>query len=194
MCAGVAAAVVLPGLLASPCARADDTIKRPGDHPNYGVEIEPHGLLDWYLPYNNSNVGIGLGGRFSIPIVENGFVPSINNSVAISFGVDWVHYDGCYFTGNCTVDYLHFPVVMQWNFFVARRWSVFGEPGLAIYHSFYGNCPFTTANGFNCGNPPQQTGVEPAFFLGARYHFGDGAALTMRIGYPTFSIGVSFFP
>ncbi len=191
----VAAALVLcaGALFCEAKARADDTIKRPGDHPSYGVEIEPHGLLDWYVPYAHSDAGIGLGGRFSIPVVQNGFVPTINNSVAISFGVDWIHYDSCYYGGSCSVDYLHFPIVMQWNFFVARRWSVFGEPGLDIYHAFFNDCPFTTVNGFAC-NQPQATGVEPAFFVGGRYHFSDGAALTMRVGFPTFSIGVSFFP
>jgi hypothetical protein len=187
------AVAVLPLILfASAGARADDTIKRPGDHPTYSVEIEPHALLDWYVPYANSDVGFGLGGRFSIPIVQNGFVPTINNSVAISFGVDWVHYGNCYYGGNCNVDYLHFPVVMQWNFFVARRWSVFGEPGIAIYHGFFGGCA-VSVNG-SCFATPTETGVEPALFAGARYHFNDGVSLTMRIGYPTFSIGVSFFP
>jgi hypothetical protein len=190
------AAVLLLTFLASAGARADDTIKRPGDHPTYGVEIEPHGLLDWYVPYANSDAGFGLGGRFSIPIVQNGFVPTINNSVAISFGVDWVHYGNCYYgNGNCSVDYLHFPIVMQWNFFVARRWSVFGEPGLAIYHGFFSQCPVTVANNqpVFC-NTPTETGVEPAFYIGGRFHFNDNVALTMRVGYPTFSIGVSFFP
>src|ERR1700692_4192726 len=80
-------------------ARADDTIKRPGDHPNYSVEIEPHGLWGWHHYYYAPGDGLGLGVRFSIPIVENGFVPSINNSVAIGFGVDWLHYSGdaCYY-------------------------------------------------------------------------------------------------
>ena len=196
MRAAFAAAIVLFGLFAcvgERAARADDTIKRPGDHPMYAVELEPHALLDWYVPYTHADLGIGLGGRFSIPIVQNGFIPTINNSVAISFGVDWVHYDGCYYGGNCTVDYLHFPIVMQWNFFVARRWSVFGEPGISIYHAFYNDCPYTVANQVACGTPTQ-TGVEPAFYVGGRYHFTDNVALTMRVGFPTLSIGVSFFP
>ncbi len=191
--AGVAAAVLFLSLFAAAGARADDTIKRPGDHPIYGVELEPHGLLDWYTPYANSDAGFGVGGRFSIPIVPTGFIPTINNSVAISFGVDWVHYGGCFYGGgNCSVDYLHFPIVMQWNFFVARHWSVFGEPGIAIYHGFFSDCPIV-AGGFVCGTP-QETGLEPALYVGGRYHFSDGVALTMRVGFPTLSIGVSFFP
>ena len=45
-----------------------------------------------------------------------------------------MRYDGCWYHGNCSAEYFDFPVVMQWNFFVAKRWSVFGEPGLYIYH------------------------------------------------------------
>ena len=34
--------------------------------------------------------------------------------------------------------------------------------------------------------------LGPVFSAGGRYHFTDSLALTMRIGYPTFSLGVSF--
>ena len=176
-------------------ARADDTIKHPGDHPNYAVELEPHLLLGGYdnlFP----GTGFGVGGRFSIPIVQNGFVPSINNSVAITFGLDFLHYgSNCgYLTTNysCSANYLYFPVAMQWNYFVAQKWSVFGEPGLFIFHGFYDQyCP-PNPNGV-CYDPGSQTGVRPAFYLGGRYHFNEKVSLTMRIGYPTISVGVSWF-
>jgi hypothetical protein len=29
--------------------------------------------------------------------------------------------------------------------------------------------------------------------VGGRYHFNDRISLTMRIGYPSFAIGISFF-
>jgi hypothetical protein len=175
-------------LLTAGGAGADDTIKHPGDHPEYDVEIEPHLLLGWDSVYAPG--GLGVGGRFSIPIVHNGFVQEINNSVAISFGLDWMHYDACWYHGNCSADYLDFPVVMQWNFFVAQRWSVFGEPGLLFYHGFVNDCP----NGNTCPASPRVTFLEPALYLGGRFHFSEKAALTMRIGYPAFSVGVSFFP
>jgi hypothetical protein len=199
--AAVAAITVLSGALAgADAARADDTIKHPGEHPHYAVEIEPHVLWGWTHYDYAPNDGFGLGARFSIPIVDNGFVSSINNSVAIGFGLDWVHYSGtnCYYyyrgNGPCydvgDANLLFFPVVMQWNFFVAKRWSVFGEPGLVIWHGFYDYCAGAPA-GFNCGNPTQ-TGVDFAFYAGGRYHFNEHVALVMRIGYPTFSFGVSF--
>ena len=33
--------------LTTAAARAEGIIKHPGDHPDYGVELEPHGLLEW---------------------------------------------------------------------------------------------------------------------------------------------------
>jgi hypothetical protein len=176
-----AALMFAPGV-----ARADDTIKHPGEHPDYHVEAEPHFLFGFDNVFSGN--GYGVGGRFSIPIVKNGFVPSINNSVAIGFGLDLVHYDGCHNGALCGANYLWFPVVMQWNFFVAERWSVFGEPGIAIFHGFFDNCPNAS-----CALPTA-TGVYPAFFAGGRYYFSESVSLTMRIGWPSFSIGVSFFP
>ena len=180
-------------------ARADDTIKRPGDHPHYHLEIEPHVALGWggFNGVYTNSLGLGvIGGRIGIPIVENGFVPSINNSVAISFGFDAVYYTGCWDGfGNCSAWYLEFPATLQWNFYVSQHWSVFGEPGFLVYHGFFSDC--TVANNRTvCGAPNgwSETGIYPAFFVGARYHFTDTVALTMRVGWPTFSIGVSFMP
>jgi len=177
-------------------APAQSIITSPGDHPHYAVELEPHGLFGWDANYAGN--GFGLGGRVSIPIVKNGFIPSINNSVAIGFGLDWVHYGDCYyyFKGDgygCGADYFEFPVVLQWNFYLTQHWSVFAEPGLYIYHGVF--------NDNDCGGPgpggcgyPNATSIDPAFWAGARYHFNETVALTMRVGYPTLSIGVSFMP
>ena len=55
---------------------------------------------------------------------------------------------------------------MQWNFYVSQRWSVFGEPGLVIFHGFLNdNCPSNVP----C-HEPSETSVEPAIFVGGRYH------------------------
>jgi hypothetical protein len=184
--ASVTLAVALA--IAPSTARADDTIKHPGDHPVYNVEAEPHVLLGWDDIYASG--GIGLGGRFTIPLVHNGFVETINNSVGIGFGMDVLHYDDArYHLNSSSANYFFFPVVMQWNFFVQQRWSVFGEPGLTLFHGFVSDCP---AGVTNCGGP-SVNGVRPALWLGGRYHINENVALTMRIGWPNFSVGVSFF-
>ena len=175
-------------------ARADTLIIRhPGDHSRYVFEAEPHLLLGVIDPPGvASGSGFGAGFRGTVVIVPNGFVPSINNSVGIGFGLDIVHYSHgrqhctvdpltsgvCNFSDSESVNDFWFPVVMQWNFFLSRAWSVFGEPGLAFrYESLSG---------------AHETNVDPQFYLGGRWHFADRMTLTMRLGYPTFSVGVSF--
>jgi hypothetical protein len=182
-------------------AGAETIIKNPGDHPDYRFELEPHGLFGWGAVYAGS--GFGLGVRGSISIVDNGFVKTINNNVAISFGLDWLRYSGCYYRGfrgrdgrfvdyGCGASYFMFPVAMQWNFWLTTRWSVFGEPGLYIYHASYDDACDPNLFGNQCSYPTS-TGVGPAFWAGGRFHFNEKISLTMRIGYPTFSVGASFF-
>ena len=170
-------------------ARADDTIRTPGDHPIYRFEAEPHVIWGWD---RFDSGGIGIGGRFSFPILDNGFVSTINNSVAITVGFDWVHYTGACFVVGClvggNVDYIYIPVAMQWNFYVAKHWSVFGEPGLAIVHGFYND--FACHGLAGCGgyNFP----LDLVLYLGGRYHINNHFTAIARIGYPDFTFGVSF--
>ena len=180
----------------STTADAQSIIKNPGDHPDYKVEIEPHLDFGW-ANRGYASGAFGAGARFSIPIVQNGFISTINNSVAISFGLDYLRYNGCYYRGfnnnfDCSAGFINIPVAMQWNFWLTPRWSVFGEPGLYIYHGFFEDI---------CGNDPRfkgacyapsTTGVDFLFAAGGRFHFNDSVALTLRVGYPTLSFGVSF--
>jgi hypothetical protein len=132
------------------------TIKLPGAHPDYIFEAEPHALV---APFDAFRPGVGFRGTFVI--VQNGFISSINNSIGIGIGADW------------TKDHFRVPVVMQWNFWLSRNWSVFGEPGGLI----------------DFGKKPKP---HPAFYAGGRFHFTERITLTMRVGHPTASVGVSF--
>jgi hypothetical protein len=192
------AAAALAG--ASADAHAQSTIRTPGDRAPTAVELEPHLDLGAFDPPGyGTGFGYGLGARGGFEIVHDGFVPSINDSVAIGVGVDFLHYDGSgnlgagsrcleYVPGPAGTmvcrkaatpggasNYLFFPVVMQWNFWLTRGWSVFGEPGLAIYWV-----------------DSSSVGVTPAFWAGGRYRFTDNVALVFRLGYPTLTVGLSF--
>jgi hypothetical protein len=138
-------------------------IKFPGLHPAYVFEAEPHLLL---APFSGFLPGVGFRG--TVNIVQNGFVPSINNSVGITFGADWVDKG------------FWIPIAMQWNFWLSRNWSVFGEPGVAI----------RAGHGFE-GKHNDHLGFL-GLWVGGRYHFTDRIALTLRVGRPTLSVGVSF--
>jgi hypothetical protein len=181
-------------------SHAQSTIRDPHP-PQYPVEIEPKLDLDPSGFHNYSGFGFGPGIRFSIPVMSPGFVKTINDSIAISFGLDLIHYDGyayyygCGRFGLCTYNYgtfwsAYFPVVMQWNFWLTDKWSVFGEPGFAFRHSFYSDT--YCAPGVYC---PSHDDFYPAFFVGGRFAVGGHLTLTMRLGYPTlFSFGLSIFP
>lgn len=150
-------------------ALAVNTIKQPGLHPNYVFEAEPHLVVGFDVPgpkgQGGFNSGFGPGFRGTVEIVDNGFVKTINNTVGIGFGVDWLS------PGKNNVFWV--PVVMQWNFWLSDDWSVFGEPGAGLYFG-------------------KASGARPAFYAGGRYHFSDSVALTLRAGYPNVAVGVSF--
>ncbi|MBI5534690.1 MAG: hypothetical protein HY898_18335 [Deltaproteobacteria bacterium] len=199
----LASGAALTFALAVPiCAEAQ--IKQPGAHPDYSVELEPHATLWWQdhdLGYGDHGTGLGLGLRASIPLVDNGFVKTINNNVALGFGFDWGHYShNCWwgrnraFYGDCTNNVYWFPVVMQWNFFITKAFSVFGEPGLAIRHyrwswptGYCGPTPNTP-----CDDTYTDTTLDPVFFMGGRVG-NDKVTFTFRVGWPYASLGASFF-
>lgn len=170
----LALGVVAPGLAfafaaaAFPTvARAETVIKNPGDHPDYSFEAEPHGLIGFGGPLHGGSGQLGAGFRGTVVVLDNGFIKTINNSVGVTFGGDF------FFRRSA----LFIPVAMQWNFWLTTRWSVFGEPGL----------------GFAAHHRRKIDLLHPVLMAGGRFHFNDQVALTMRVGYPAFSIGVSFF-
>jgi len=204
------AVAVLAGALASFTARpaaAQNTIQKYGARPSYGVELEPHLALGWIDPPGyGTGQGLGLGGRATFEIVGHGFIPSINNSVGIGVGLDYIHYygDGTGPRGTCTQfvdapagthvctqvnggrngddsDYLWIPVVLQWNFWLARRWSVFGELGAALRLQDMKDLEFSPL----------------ISWAGGRFHVTDNTTLTLRLGIPFVltpyvTFGVSF--
>lgn len=171
---GVGAALLA---LASP-AVAQNAIKSPTAHPQYFVELEPHLVLDFL-----GDDGFGLGGRATFVVMDPGFITSINNNVGIGVGVDWLDGgDHCHPAGCYDDDRLVLPLVLQWNFWFTRHWSAFGEPGIAVkFHDRNNN------------NNNDDTDLDVALYVGGRFNFNDDVALTLRLGAPASSFGVSFF-
>jgi hypothetical protein len=170
-------------LLAASRAKADDlVIKEPNAHPDYKVELEPHGdiILFRYAGAGNDlyrgrglEPEFGAGFRATIEL-GHGFIPKLNNTFGISFGIDATN---CRFCQN-NVDFRVFtPVTLQWNFWLTHKWSAFADLGFMLRN-----------DGFFKHVYPDFVGM-----IGGRYLFNDKVALTMRIGYPFVSVGVSFF-
>lgn len=141
-------------------------ITHPGRHIDYALELEPEVILAFDRGFDD---GPGLGVRASVPVIFNGFVSSINNSVALTFGFDKDPF----------ADRSHYyvPLALQWNFWLHHSFSVFAEPGILL--------AFT-----------DKTRVHPELWGGARLHFNDWVALTGRVSVPSspgIGLGVSFF-
>jgi hypothetical protein len=163
----VVPALALALLLAGSSARADEhsVIRNNGDHTRYIFEAEPHAILGFGAPFDENGSALGLGFRGTFNIYD-GFVKSINDSIGVGVGFDFAPGNN----GRVLV-----PVVLQWNFWLSTHWSVFGEPGFAI-----------ASGGLHDFDPF-------VFYVGGRFNFTERIALTMRIGYPDASVGVSFF-
>lgn len=168
-------------------AEATNVIKRPGAHPQYSFELEPHGIWSWAWPGD----GPGIGVRANIPLFHNGPIDTINNNMAIGFGMDvawWTHGsrtrrlgDRCWDDwgdDRCSGTTVWVPVVLQWNFYLTEMISVFGEPGAAMrFVSWEYDSDF---------HP-----FIPVFAGGGRFQFGERVGLTVRLGYPYASIGAN---
>lgn len=156
----------------APHASAQNLIKRPRAHTSYTAELEPH------LSLGGHHGGFaGPGFRATWPIADPAFIPKLNNSVGIGVGAefyfdsDWCHRHGG--VQHCHDSEIGIPVVMQWNFWFTKHWSAFGEPGI-----MFGLRPHNDL-GLHIG-------------IGGRYQFNDFVALTLRLGFPSASIGCSF--
>lgn len=138
--------------------------------------------LDLHAGFSYVGRGLATGARFGIPIVHNGFLKKLNNAIYINFGVDFyfVNYTGKSKDGYSAA--LGIPVTMHWEFYFTPTWSAFGEVGPNIYLGpglFHGDAfKFSAAHWVSGG-------------VGGRYWISDRFTLTLRLGNPYSSFGVS---
>jgi hypothetical protein len=154
----------------------------------YPVELEPHvsfGASDFH-----HSVGFGAGLRLGVPIAR-GYLGRAPQNIALGVGGDFLHFDNCYYGANCdnayVANYIFVPATVQWNVAVARPLTLFLEGGAFFYKGWVDHCAPNTAE---CNTP--DPGVLPTVAVGGRVHVTDDIALTLRLGYPTSTIGVSF--
>lgn len=198
---GLACSAVTAAALVTTTAHAQ--IKEPGAHPKYTLELEPHFVVQWaYADDWTKSDGIGVGGRVSIPVMENGPITTINNSLAVGVGLDWAHFgDNCYAYFrvpappgySCTANHFWIPAVAQWNFWFTPLVSVFAEVGFAIQHASSDiGCAPGAPYADICGTD-SYTRVHPVFLVGPRFTLSNMFAITLRLGIPYLSIGGSFY-
>jgi hypothetical protein len=185
---GVRCGLALAILAMPSLARADGelTMERLREPTTYPIELEPHLTFGAENVYGNT--GFGAGARVGLPLAI-GHLGPISQNLALSLGGDAVHYDNCYYGAYCGANYLIVPAALQWNVGVARPLSVFVEGGAFLYKGWFDHC----APGDAGCSAPSDFGLLPTVALGGRVHLGQDVALTLRLGYPTTTFGVSFF-
>jgi hypothetical protein len=180
---------------------AEAQIKQPGAHPDYGVELDPHLVIQYAHGPFFDDEGIGVGLRASIPFVRNGPIPQINNNMGISFGGDIAFFNadlGCRSQGNgllgdeCDGTDIWLPVLFQWNFFFTKVVGAFFEIGPAVsywHRSWLDDC----GGGNVCERSASDLDLfNFAGFIGGRFLFSERVGMTVRLGTPYVSVGATF--
>jgi hypothetical protein len=175
-------------------------IRSPQDHPD--VEIQPHLVIQWHDEPLWDDDGIGVGVHVGIPIVSRGPITTINNSLAIGFGLDWAYFDS--YCGrfaldpreDCSANDFWLPVYLQWNFYFSDLISAFPALGLAIEYETWDGVVCAGGRGpdwYWCDDDGSDLDVEPVLWLGVRFHVATALAITLQLGTPSLLLGVSVF-
>jgi hypothetical protein len=178
-------ALAIPALASEARADGEVTMQTLPEPTAYPWEIEPHLTFGPGNVYGNAGYGAGL--RVGFPFAE-GHLGRLPQNLAFNFGGDLIHYDNCYFGNYCGANYLLVPAAAQWNVAIARPVTLFLEAGVFLYKGWFSGC----APGDVGCSPPSDFGLLPTLAFGGRIHLSENVALTMRLGYPTTTLGVSF--
>jgi len=173
-------ALLAPGAMAPNNADAQD-INTPhtGSRP---FQLDLHAGFTWH------GVGAASGVRFGIPLMENGFIGTLNNAVYLNFGADfyWVQWRDRGRGNGWDYNWgMGFPVTLHWEFYFSESWSAFAEIGAQFYvhpEWLHGNGRFEV----------RQWGQWFIAAVGGSWHITPNFALTVRVGNPYVAAGLTF--
>ena len=164
-------------------------IDAAGHHPRYHAELEPHLVWQWTGDEAAVDDGIGFGFRASIPILQDGPISTINNNLAISFGLDWAYFPHCSpRVDACDENDFWVPVTLQWNFFLTSVVSLFPEFGLGFRDAIVSYDDPCNVRG--CHSTSLE--VHPVLWFGARFTLARNFAIVTRLGVPSLQLGAAF--
>lgn len=163
-------------------ARAKDFHHGPDHNQIDGVRVEAHGNANEYSV-------LGAGARVEFAVAPDGFIRgNVHDELALSLGADGFFAAWPAWSPYYDRPYVEPLALVQWNFYLGRRWSVFPEAGVAVRVD-----PTQTAWVDPYGHTHAWIYPETAFGVGARYHFNGRAALLLRVSKPGgLQVGVTF--
>jgi hypothetical protein len=134
------------------------------------------GILPWWYGF-----GAGVGARYTLPIVPNGFINEVNDSVELEFGGDvWFANYGF---GNLDVGYtgLAIPAEGRWTFHITPKFSAYAKVGVGLVTRFWND---------DVNDNFAKTGLYFDSTLGALYELNDSLSLRAEAGYAGLKAGV----
>ncbi|WP_257449231.1 hypothetical protein [Archangium lipolyticum] len=124
--------------------------KQPGGLLDRGEPHERKQMLSFYgiLPWGYG-FGAGAAVRYGIPIVKEGFIRPLNDSIEIEFGGDFWYANYGLLSG---FDYgylgLLIPVEGQWSFHITPKFTAFAKLGLGWRFNFWTDSSVPSSLGY----------------------------------------------
>jgi hypothetical protein len=121
-----------------------------------------------------------IGGRFLLPIVPNGFLPSVNDEFALEFGMDFnfTFLDSDVYRDSLAVS-IGVPAEALWDFHFSQMFDAYAKLGFVIGGDFSRH----THDGF---------WASPISVVGMRLWFANAICFRAEVGYPWIKAGLGF--
>ncbi len=177
-------------------AEAESIIQQPYHGPRRDIELNFHGIVGYGFGYygdyayggcgpvggcyNNyySDYSLGVGFQMLFPVVQNGFIPKLNNAFYVGFFTEFMAIP-YYYASYRPIFSMAIGPMVQWRFFLFREFEVFNNIGFGIWPWFDGL------------NSATEVRVWPVFEFGGNWRFAKHVALTFSFGYPSIKAGIS---
>jgi hypothetical protein len=140
--------------------------------------------LPWYRGFGGVFPG-GIGGRFYFPLLHDGFLPGVNDSLGLEVGADLSFY--AYWRNAPLGLSLAVPFEAMWQLHVLPRLAAYLKLGVALDFGFANTC---SPNGY-CG----PNGYIWPFVVatgGLAVQLTQAIALRLEVGYPWLRLGLGF--
>jgi hypothetical protein len=149
-------------------------------------------LTPWLVLDAGPVDGVGLGGRYMMPIAPEGVLrhPRIRDEFTLEFGVDFLHYEDSVGDYPAYEDY-------SWNGFVpvvGATWNFWFTPRVAVYPKLDLGWRFGWYSGWDPGPGYSQADFDGLFLQGAigLVYRLETVALRVELGSDLLRLGVGF--
>ncbi|MBZ4414956.1 porin family protein [Myxococcus sp. RHSTA-1-4] len=162
-------------------SRGTSALRQPGglfdtSSTERGPTLSFFGILPWWYGF-----GAGAGARYTLPIVKDGFISNLNDSVELEFGGDFwfANY------GALGADYgytgLAIPAEGRWTFHITPKFSAYGKVALGYAFHFWSD---DVGDDFDTGH------VYWDATSGVLYQLSDSMWLRGEVGYAGLKAGI----